>query len=377
MASKPSKAKKEDQQHLSQMGFSDLLAQFVGGSDGISPMAREYRDPSMSILPPSSPKKKSRQKSGIYGALDDGETEIAVLDDVSDLLPEDDLDDGYDPSFDQLIASAFEQDENVQLRNNLISLGRQYAIKGMEEETESSEVNRSFAKQEQQIGMLLDEINTDAIALQKDIELLRSMRSRSYKSMADLISAKVSMSNAKLAAIKELSAIQKAKYDINLKMKAAKNESAADSGFAASQAIQKLIGLGRGNLVASDTSEVEFGSSSDYTDGRAESQIEMARDLPPAESDGDKFIAYENGGAEYVLDIDRDTDTRQIYAIDGEGNVIPDYPMPSNQNELSFSVNEMAGEATDQLQRRYRLRYNGVDASAETALANNDDDTSF
>ena len=98
MASKPSKAKKEDQQHLSQMGFSDLLAQFVGGSDGISPMAREYRDPSMSILPPSSPKKKSRQKSGIYGALDDGETEIAVLDDVSDLLPEDDLDDGYDPS---------------------------------------------------------------------------------------------------------------------------------------------------------------------------------------------------------------------------------------------------------------------------------------
>ena len=377
---KPSK--KDQDQHLSQMGFSDLLAQFVGTDAGSNPMGREYRDPSMSILSPSTPKKKESQSKGNYDTLDMGETETAVLDDISDLLPEDDLGDDYDPAFDALIANAFEEDENVQLRNNLIALGRQYAIKGAEEETETSEVNRSFIKQEQQIEALLNEINTDSIALQRDIELLRATRSRSYKSMADLISAKVSMSNAKLAAIKELSAIQKTKYDISLKLKAAKNEAQGDSGYAASQAIQKLIGLGRGSLIGGSVEDDFTSGASDpgnaaYSDGRAETEIALARDLPPAETDGDKFIAHENEGVEYVLDINRDDDTRQIYAINKDGHVISDYPMPSNQEELSFSINEMAGEATDQLQRRYRLRYNGVDTAEDSSSRSDDSESIF
>lgn len=382
----PSKKKSNETPHTSQMAFPDLLAQFVGRGDSLG-MGLDYKDRDMSISSRMlanqekySSKKKPSQSKGNYDGLDMGETEIADLDSVSDLLPEDTLDDDYDPQFDELIAKAFHEDEDVQFRNSLISMGRQYAIKGMEESTEASEVTRAFTKQEQQIGMLIDELNTDALAVQKDIEMLRMMRSKSYKSMADLISTKVAMSNAKLAAIKELSAIQKTKYDINLKLKAAKNGEGADGGFAANQAIQKLLSVGRRNLIASNDDEEydvvggdEAGDAS-FDDGRPETRIELAKDLPPAESDGDKFIQYEADGVEYVLDIDKESDTRQIYAVNRDGDVIPDYPMPSNPDQLSFTLNEMAGEATDQLQRRYRIRYNGQDIG-DSANRKNDEES--
>lgn len=380
MPSKPKK--KEEKQHLSQMGFSEMLSHFVGDSDELG-LSKDYKDGSMSISSrmlmekPSPSKKEKKSAKGTYGNLDMGDTEEAVLDDVSSLLPEDDLGDDYDPAFDDLIAKAFYEDEDVTLRNSLISMGRQYAIKGMEESSESSEVNKSFVRQEQQIGMLLDELNTDSAALQRDIELLRTMRTRSYKSLADLLSAKVSMANAKLSAIKELSAIQKTKYDINLKMKASRNEDGQNSGFAASQAIQKLLSVGRNNLVDMDDDYQSVGDmdagDATFDDGRPETAIARAMDVPIAETDGDKFVEHEGEGVEYVLDIDDETDTRQIYAVDKNGDIVPDYPLPSNPEKLSFSINEAAGEATDQLQRRYRIRRNGEDVGDFTPSLYRDD----
>ena len=367
----PSKKKDNslEPKHPSQMKFSDMLSQFVAMGDDDLGMADSNPSSGFQIgskLIQSERKKKSKKEKddGIFASMD-FEDDSGKIDEssVDEVMPKDEEGfDDYDPTFDEFISKAFYDDEDIHLRNSLISLGRKYAIKGAEENAESSEVSRAFAKQEQQIGMLIDELNSDSIAVQKDIELLRMMRSKSYKSMADLISTKVAMSNAKLAAIKELSSIQKIKYDITLKIKNAKDAAAGDSGASASQAIQKLLSVGRANLTGSiDMAESSEDNDNYFDDGRAETRLEMMKDLPPADSDGDKFIEHEGEGVEYVLDIDRDTDTRQIYAVNKYGDVVSDYPLPSDPDQLSFSMNELTGEATDQLQRHYRIRYNGQD----------------
>lgn len=359
------------EQRPSQMKFGDLLQQFVG----VSPTPGRLSENGMSISPAlvemeqerTSRGKKGGSSGSSYGRVHFEEVEKDLESDfesLSKMMPG--LDD-YDPTFDELIEDAFRDDEDVQLRNSLIAMGRKYAIKGMEEETESSEVNRSFVKQEQYIEMAIEELNRDAAAIQRDLEMLRVSRTRSYKALSDLAAAKTSNITAKLSAIKQLTDIQKAKYDINLKMRREKSENSSDNGYAATQAVQKLLGIGRANLLGSEeyelTSSIEDPGNAYYDDGRPESAIQRVMDIPEAVTDGDKFIQHENDGVEYVLDIDRETDTRQIYAINKYGDVVPDYPMPSNQDQLQFSINDIIGEATDQLQRRYRIRYNGEDAA--------------
>lgn len=364
----------DEQQRPSQMKFGDLLQQYVGlqstgapsrvsgGGLSISPALTEME----SATSTQNAKKKERKGSSSYGRVifeeDDRDLESSFRE-LSEMMPGGDE---YDPTFDELIEDAFRDDEDVQFRNSLIAMGRKYAIKGMEEETESSEVNRSFVKQEQYIEMAIEELNRDAAAIQRDLEMLRMSRTRSYKALSDLASAKTSNITAKLNAIKQLTDIQKTKYDISIKLKREHNEANnGDNSYAATQAVQKLLGIGRANLLGSEeyelTSSIEDPGNADYDDGRPESAIQKVLDIPEAVTDGDKFIQYENDGVEYILDVDRETEHRQIYAINKNGDVVPDYPMPSNPEQLQFSINEVIGEATDQLQRRYRLRYNGED----------------
>lgn len=366
------KKKQPERQHISQTPFSALLSQFVGTDDSLT----SFADDGISISPalithmttPLGDKKKSPKKKGSFDGIDldhDDRPAIDLESDIESLMPDDDE---YDDSFDRLIEDAFHEDEDVTLRNNLVAMGRKWAIKGMDEAAESSEVNRSFIRQEQALQSLAEEMDAGASALDRDIEQMRMSRTKNYKSMADMISARVSLYNAKLSVIKEMNAITKSKYDITMKLKKEAGNEAGDSGMAATQAVQRLLSVGRKNLIPSDDGMREYVPNGDdspgganYNDGTPETALHLAEDLPPAETDGDKFIEHEGDGIEYVVDIDRETDRKQIYAINKYGDVVPDYPMPSNQDQLNFQLNEMAGEATDQLQRRYRLRYDGED----------------
>lgn len=358
------------------MKFGDLLQQYVGIQSHGMPTRMSGNgisiSPALTEMESSSKASKKNERGGSsYGRVifeeedQDLESSFKAL---SDMMPGGD---DYDPTFDELIEDAFYDDEDAALRNSLIAMGRKYAIKGMEEASESSEVNRAFVKQEQYIEMAIEELNRDAAAIQRDLEMLRMSRTRSYKALSDLASAKTSNISAKLSAVKQLTDIQKTKYEIELKLKREKNEGATENGYAATQAVQKLLGIGRANLLGADeyeltTSNIEDPGNADYDDGRPESAIQRVLDIPEAVTDGDKFIQYENDGVEYVLDVDRETEHKQIYAITKNGDVIPDYPMPSNPEQLQFSINEVIGEATDQLQRRYRLRYNGEDIGDRT-----------
>lgn len=387
-------AKKKDQnekpQHLVNSNFGQLLAQFVGTSQDTTGIDFHDDKGEMSISPALSiikqkdpydyiggrPKKKKRSALDELEFGDDDDT--FGIREALDAVAEIDDGDEYDEDFDRLIESAFEEDEDVTLRNNLIALGRKYAVKGAEEAQDTSEVNKAFIRQEQEIGLLIEDINADTIAVQRDIEMLRMSRTKSYKSLADLISSKTSMHSARLAAIKELNSIAKTKFDIIAKKEKDKGPNDDGSGStSATQAVQKLLAIGRNNLLPeyyeNETGGEAYTISPNTTDGTPETELERMADIPEAITDGDKFIEHENEGVEYVLDIDSN-DGKRIYAVNKYGDIVPDYPMPSNPEALDFRINEMAGEATDQLQRRYRLRRDGVDIGADYKSDDETDD---
>ena len=370
-------------EHLSQMSFGKLLEQFVGDDTGGS--LSSYSSDGFSISPATlSGAKKSKDKkerpkaneesdSGYDTGFDDDDFSMS-LEDITEFDGEDDI--GYDENFDIMIEGIFESDENVEFRNNLIALGRKYSIKGLEEATESSEVNRAFIRQEQALGALMEAVSVDENAIQRDIEMLRAQRTRNLKGMADILSVKSGYHTTKLNIIKEMNAIASKKFDITMKMKKEKNEGAQDTGMAATQAVQRLLSIGRNSLMPDDEDEyvdISSGSngakkSDDDSIYDAQDQIHLASDVPEASSDGDFFIEHEGEGVEYVLDISSEDDSRQIYAVNRHGEVVEDYPMPSNPDQLKFQLNELAGEATDQLMRTYRLRRDGVDVEERPTI---------
>lgn len=116
----------------------------------------------------------------------------------------------YDPEFDDLIENLFEEDEDTALKNNLVSLGRKYA-RMVGTDAETSEISKAFSKREKALDDFIEELDRDSAGVQRDIEIMRGLRSRNYKALSDLISARSSMYNVKLSAIKQLTDITKSK----------------------------------------------------------------------------------------------------------------------------------------------------------------------
>lgn len=363
----------EKPEHLVQKPFAEMLSQFTamgaGGFGSVTPMTpAAFQD----VKKPNTPKRGSDDDGGVtyldvaFEVNDEpfGSSSVkSVSDDEDDFF--------YSEDFDDLIEGAFEADENVGLRNQLISMGRKYAIKGAES-AEDSEVTRAFSKQEQAIYGLIDEFQKAGADLQRDIDMMRTARTRNYKSLSEMVEVQASLLNGKLSAIKELNKMAKDKFDINIKIKG--NSTEGGDSTTASRAIQQIFSMGRQSMATLDspgdsgaTDDVVYGGpepeGSQYDDGTPQSAIEGMRPIPKASSDGDKFIEYEDRFGDYVLDIGEDGKDRQIYAIDKSGNVIPDYPVPTEVETLNFMINELTGTATDQLQRSYRVRKNGVDLS--------------
>lgn len=363
------------ERHLSQKPFAAMLEQFVVSDH--NGMNSPFQGSSGVSISPAlrTDLRNSRFEKTHKGRPDPLEEAMSLsltsLDDIPQLgdLP------GYDAKlteiFDDNIEAIFSEDEDIALRNRLIAMGRKYAVRG-EEDQDMSEVSRAFASQERDLDALYEEIARDAQEAQTIINRMQTSRTASYKSIADLMSAKTSMQTARLQILKEKSAIQKTKFDIKNKIQSAKNGMDADSTMGATQAVQRIFSLGRGALIAADDSSDDDDSSSgdpspagaEYHDGRGETEMYSHLETPEAETDGDKFIQYENDGVEYVLDINSETDERNVYAINKRGEVVPDYPMPSNVDELRFDINELSGEATDNLLRQYRVRRDGKDIAS-------------
>lgn len=260
--------------------------------------------------------------------------------------------------------SAFEDEEGQELRNGLISMGRKYARDtGINSDT--SEIAKTFAASEKKLKDLCDEIDRDKVNIQRDIDQLRSMtRGRNYKALSDLNSAKTSYHSTQLQAIKEMNSIKKSIFEMRMKERAAKAAAGdTENTDISTNTIRSLFSAGRNDIVnaAGGYSKVSGAvnsissnpSNMDMSDDEIEDRY--FADEPDEETDGDKFLEYEGQGVEYYLLVDETDAPVEVVAKDRDGNIVPDYPMPSNVENLRFSINTTTQSAEDDLHRKYKL----------------------
>ena len=260
--------------------------------------------------------------------------------------------------------SMFDSEESDELRNGLVSMGRKYA-RDTGISSENSEITKTFSDSEKKLKSLYDEISKDKVNIQKDIDQLRSLtRGKNYKALSDLNSAKTSFHTTQLQAIKEMNAIKKAQFEMRMKERAAKMASGGDgSEDISTNTIRSLFGAGRNDIVnaAGGYSKVSGAIGSTISDSfqsdLSDEEIEEKyfANEPDEVTDGDKFLEYEGQGVEYILLVDDDNSPIEVVAKDREGHVIPDYPMPSNVDQLQFNINMTTQSAEDELHRKYRV----------------------
>lgn len=303
-------------------------------------------------------KKKKKKKKSIDDVLDETEKFINEL-----------KDDDFDYDFETYIEDAIFSEEDENLKTTLVGLGRKYARKhGIDED--ESEVNKAFAPQEKELNTLITELTKDRNLVQNDIDKMRSSGyGANRKMLAEMIGAKTQLHNATLAAIKEKNNIKKIKFDIINKSNAnKKTNDESESSLNSSKIIQEILSGGQSSLLDSvGGREGSSGCPSDssldedpnlYIDAieNSDEYIQKKYFNSNESSEGDKFIKYENDDVKYILLVDDENNTKNIIAEDKYGNIVPDYPVPSNINELNFSINKDSNIATDQLNRTYEIR---------------------
>lgn len=260
--------------------------------------------------------------------------------------------------FDDLVQDIDEFDEDADLRNSILSMGRKYA-RDYSASGDNNEVTKAFAPQEAHLNDLLASVARETARLEEDIDEMRKMRSRNYGKLSDMIEVKGSLYSNQLQIIKEINAVKKTQFEIKNKLKEAHGD---DSGsYAAQSVVQSIFGLGHDTLLNGVGGR--DGSSGAYSDDRSDDEsYEDSEDYgelitsTDTDSDGAKFLKYEGRGVHYVLEETQDGE-RTVYAEDSEGNVVEDYPVPNDISELRFEINQKNNTAIDQLQRKYEYRY--------------------
>jgi len=247
-------------------------------------------------------------------------------------------------------------------------MGRKYARTHMDDK-EESEINKAFAPQEKELNTLITELNKDAAAIENDINKMRmSHQGVNRKNLADMITAKNQIHNTRLSAIKEKSNIKKIKFDIITKKNANKKDDDGE-GMSIQNAhlLQSL--LNNAGLVESVGGRENMSGAPVYDDGdpndvlnSMENNDEFIRKKyfnkdVDEETESDKYIKYENEDVHYVLLIDEEKNPSKIIAETKNGDILSDYPVPSNVNELNFIIEPDSQQATDQLNRQYQVRY--------------------
>lgn len=261
---------------------------------------------------------------------------------------------------DELFANITEDDENQRIKSGLIGLGRKYA-RLHEDDGTTSEVDKAFNPQIDKLNDLLVEVTRDTDEVEKDINQIRRMiNGRNYQRMNELIETKATLHNTTLSIIKELSSIEKNKFDIKAKLNKDKVDS-MDPSMMSGNILQNIFGIGHDSLLSSVDGREGSSGAIMYDESPEDSDEYGAmiynKNFPESydedNSEGEMFIKYENRGVEMVLEESANGD-KTIYAQDADGNIVDDYPLPKDIDSLTFDINVRTGVATDQLQRRYK-----------------------
>ena len=347
--------------------LSKSLSRFVTGANEASSFENPFTDApdNVAYIPSKTSKSSMSDEDREYRPKKAKKDKFSELmskgNEMFDRYMDDDLIDDFDGFVDRFMLD----DEDDELRRNLLRYGRKYA-RETKVSGESSEITKAYSESEKLLSDLLDEINEDKKLVQNDINNMRMMRTRNYKALSDLIESKAQFHNTALSAIKEMNSMKKAQFELQMKVDKSKKEEMGDDGSSSNRAIQQLFGIGRDNIMGSlggyegVSGALDAGSYDDsYSSIDEDEAIQrkyFQNDDDLGESDGDKFLKYEGRGVHYILLYD-DDGNREIIAEDKEGNIVPDYPLPSNPDDLDFNISESTGTATDNLANNYELRH--------------------
>lgn len=334
--------------------LSDSLTQFLSSDSFDNPYDTNEKEKIDidSFIEDQKEKKKSKPKKKKDKFVKVMERSMALTDSF-------DLDDSID-DFEGYLEDFLLDDEDAELRRELIKRGRQYT-RDTSLSRESSEIEKIYSGNQQRIEKLLKEVESDNDSLQKDITNMRASRSRNYKTLAELVEQRRSLHDTTLRAINELNKMNKDKIELQMKVDKVKGEEGGDQELIANRALQNIFGMGRDALIGSyeDVSGSSEAGMDDSTDSYNEDEIihnkYFSDEDEKPETDGDKFLKYEGLGAHYILEYDDDGPI-QIVAEDRDGNVLPDYPTPELSDDLQFTISENTGTATDSLAQKYDLR---------------------
>lgn len=284
-----------------------------------------------------------------------------LVSEVEDVIMEDEDEEDGKLDFDEYLEDFILEDEDDNFRNDLIKQGRKYTRSTLTSK-ESSEIQKVYAGSEERIEHLLIDIEEDSRKLQDDITHLRMTRSRNYKALSDMIEQRRGYHDSTLRAIQELNKMTKDKIELQLKVDREHKDENSDGDIIATKAIQNIFGMGRGNLIGSyaDMSgSKEAGQPIEAGTIDEDALIEkkyFPEDEDEPETDGDKFLKYEDRIVELILEIDDEGHPIDIVAEDQDGNVLPDYPTVDIADDLTFNISETTGTATDNLSQRYKVR---------------------
>ena len=268
-------------------------------------------------------------------------------------------------AFDRYFSEFAPDDEDYELRQSLISKGRKFA-RETKVSKEASEVAKAFSGNEKLLDETIDDISADIKAIGKDIDQIRSLRTgRNNKLLVEMYENKTSMYQARMAAIKEKNNMTKTVIDLQTKARKEQKEAdpSGDSGALINRAIGDIIGS-RGSALGTvggyasvsgakdaDETYADF-IDDDGTDDGYEAVSIGGEDDPNA---GRIYLKYEDRGVKLVVTEDS-TGRQKVHAEDRDGEVLPDYPLPTNADHLQFSVNEKLGTAVDDCNRQYEFR---------------------
>lgn len=315
---------------------------------------KKSKEPKFLQDSPEKPQKKARSE---YSSKDIIEELNEKLEKYGELGSDD---------FDGILDSVEYEDEDLELKNALIGMGRKYARANTVSEG-ANEIDKAYAANEQFLRNMLVMLDKDMNKIEKDLENLRgSGYNRNPIKTAELVSAKNSLYSNQLNAIGKLNDITKTKFD--LKAKADKNSSDSNESFVTNNIMQQLFGMGhkailedmggRDNDVyyddedrGSDRQE-EPESAEDIAGEQACEDYENSR----AYNEGDIYLKYEGQKIDQILEYNSETQQYSIYAENEAGERLTDYPVPKDPNDLIYDINSRNHTAVDQLQRHYKYR---------------------
>ena len=265
-----------------------------------------------------------------------------------------------DVILDNLFDELGDDDEDEELRANLVSLGRKYNTSGTGAK-EESDIEARFAPQISKLNQLGNAVDASSKAVDNDLNQIRMARSRNSKALADLVSARSSLFSTRLSIIKEQNNIQKMIVDLKLKMRD-KNEAVEANAAATQAAVQEVLNSG---LISYDA-DIDDPGSENTGSGAVPHKVEDTMSdeervksiFGDEKQPGDDYIKYENEGIQLHMRMGKDGSNKRIVAIDKYGQEVPDYPIPEGDlEEAGVSVFDDIGIARDAYSREYILDY--------------------